>query len=179
QALTEEGNAVEEEIRAADGAISKCKAERDVIKQQCINTEKEIQAVIAADSKQMIGSFVNWEKLSMIRDNLQREIQKTTDDIHCLLERMDKIGLRIQKDTEEGRKTQRLSNDMTKARIDEEMNRYRVQRTEFDAQLNRARVTGERLSQALKKEEEEKQSLLAVIQTVKNHIKGELTHNDE
>ena len=61
QALTEEGNAVEEEIRAADGAISKCKAERDAIKQQCINTEKEIQAVIAADSKQMIGSFVNWE----------------------------------------------------------------------------------------------------------------------
>ena len=28
----------------------------------------------------------------MIRDNLQREIQKTTDDIHCLLEKMDKIG---------------------------------------------------------------------------------------
>lgn len=65
QALTEEGNAVEEEIRAADGAISKCKAERDVIKQQCINTEKEIQAVIAADSKQMIGSFVNWESIRL------------------------------------------------------------------------------------------------------------------
>lgn len=61
QALTEEGNAVEEEIRTADEAISKCKAETDVIKQQCINTEKEIQAVIAADNKQMIGSFVNWE----------------------------------------------------------------------------------------------------------------------
>lgn len=65
QALTEEGNAVEEEIRAADGAISKCKAERDAIKQQCINTEKEIQAVIAADSKQMIGSFVNWESIRL------------------------------------------------------------------------------------------------------------------
>lgn len=65
QALTEEGNAVEEEIRAADGAISKCKAETDVIKQQCINTEKEIQAVIAADNKQMIGSFVNWESIRL------------------------------------------------------------------------------------------------------------------
>lgn len=61
QVLTEEGNAVEEEIRAADGAISKCKAETDVIKQQCINTEKEIQEVTAADNKQMIASFVNWE----------------------------------------------------------------------------------------------------------------------
>ena len=50
QALTEEGNAVEEEIRAADGAISKCKAETDVI---------------AADSKQMIGSFVNWESIRL------------------------------------------------------------------------------------------------------------------
>lgn len=61
QTLTEEGNAVEDEIRAADGAISKCKAETDVIKHQCINTEKEIQVVTVADSKQMIASFVNWE----------------------------------------------------------------------------------------------------------------------
>lgn len=41
------------------------KAETDVIKQQCINTEKEIQALIAADSKQMIGSFVNWESIRL------------------------------------------------------------------------------------------------------------------
>ena len=61
QSLTEEGNAVEEAIRIVDGEISKCKTEMEMIKQRCINTEREIQGSEAANSKNVIVSLVNWE----------------------------------------------------------------------------------------------------------------------
>ena len=63
-----------------------------------------------------------------------------------------------------------------KKRQEEERLRLRKEEEESKRQEEKKRKEEEARK---KKEEEEKQSLLAVIQTVKNHIKGELTHNDE